>query len=287
MEQAGERSTRRTLLRRGLALGAAGVAALTGYAVLVEPFWWEAVHLDLPVERLPPGLAGRTLVQISDLHVGPRVDPDYLTRTVRALSRYDPDLVVITGDVVHYTHPRDAEQAARVLENLPRGRLGTLAVLGNHDYACGWEDVEASEDVTRRLTDVGIRVLRNEMVDAGGLQVVGLDDLWARRFAPAKVLPAVEAARASLVLSHNPDSVDRDGWGDWRGWVLSGHTHGGQCKPPFLPPPLLPVENERYTRGAFDLGDGRRLYINAGLGWLRQVRFNVRPEVTVFTLRPA
>jgi predicted MPP superfamily phosphohydrolase len=66
---------------------------------------------------------------------------------------------------------------------------------------------------------------------------------------------------------------------------LSGHTHGGQIKPPFLDPPIIPVRNKRYTAGKFDLGDGRFMYINRGLGYLRRVRFNARPEITVFTLK--
>jgi predicted MPP superfamily phosphohydrolase len=56
-------------------------------------------------------------------------------------------------------------------------------------------------------------------------------------------------------------------------------------KPPFLPPPLIPVRNRRYTAGAFDVGPGRMLYINRGLGHLVRVRFNVRPEITLFTLQ--
>ena len=71
------------------------------------------------------------------------------------------------------------------------------------------------------------------------------------------------------------------------GWVLAGHTHGGQCKPPFLRPPALPVRNKRYSAGAIDAGNGRTLYINRGLGHLIRVRFNVRPEITLFTLRRA
>ena len=71
------------------------------------------------------------------------------------------------------------------------------------------------------------------------------------------------------------------------GWILSGHTHGGQCKPPFLPPPLLPVRNRRYTSGEIDATGGRRLYISRGVGHTMMVRFNARPEVTVFTLQRA
>ena len=129
-----------------------------------------------------------------------------------------------------------------------------------------------------------LRILRNEMVEVKGLQIVGLDDLWARRGDPAVALSRVDQTRPTLVLSHNPDSVDLGDWRGYRGWVLSGHTHGGQCKPPFLPPPLLPVRNRRYTAGIIPLSDGRTLYINRGLGYLHQVRFNVRPEITIFTL---
>jgi predicted MPP superfamily phosphohydrolase len=75
-------------------------------------------------------------------------------------------------------------------------------------------------------------------------------------------------------------------WGGYRGWVLCGHTHGGQCSAPLFGPPLLPVANKRYTSGEFDLFDGRRLYINPGPGCLRRVRFNVPPEITLLTLRP-
>jgi predicted MPP superfamily phosphohydrolase len=133
----------------------------------------------------------------------------------------------------------------------------------------------------------GVRVLRNEIADLEGVQIVGLDDLWARRFQPEKALSVIDRNRAALVLSHNPDTVDRPGWGDYAGWILAGHTHGGQCKPPFLPPPLVPVRNRRYTAGEFELADNRRLYINRGLGHLIRARFNVRPEITVFDLVPA
>ena len=100
----------------------------------------------------------------------------------------------------------------------------------------------------------------------------------------AGALRLLASDRATIVLSHNPDVLDLPIWGDVRGWVLAGHTHGGQVKPPFLPPPVLPVRNKRYTAGAFDVGPGRALYINRGLGFLIQVRFTVRPELTLFTL---
>jgi predicted MPP superfamily phosphohydrolase len=138
----------------------------------------------------------------------------------------------------------------------------------------------------REAERAGVRVLRTEVASVRGLDVVGVDDLWARRADPAYALRG-RSAEAALVLCHNPDALDRLPWTGYRGWVLAGHTHGGQCKPPFLPPPVLPVRNPRYAAGEVALADGRRLYVNRGLGHLLRVRFNVRPEITAFTLRPA
>ncbi len=116
----------------------------------------------------------------------------------------------------------------------------------------------------------------------------GSDQRRSRRNSRGRRLCAGDVSRrAAIVLSHNPDTVDLPGWGNYEGWILSGHAHGGQCKPPFLPPPLLPVRNRRYTAGEFALDGGRRMYISRGVGHLLQVRFNVRPEVTVFELRSA
>ena len=50
---------------------------------------------------------------------------------------------------------------------------------------------------------------------------------------------------------------------------------------------IVPVRNARYSAGAFDVGGGRTLYVNRGLGHLIRVRFNARPELTLFTLGPS
>jgi uncharacterized protein len=280
------RLTRRGFLRvaGGMAVTGAGLGA---YTWRIEPHWLEVVHRDLPIAYLPDALVDRTLVQLSDIHVGPIVDPDYLIASLRMVSALRPDLTVITGDFMTCRGAEQVDAVSCILENLVHGPLGCLAVLGNHDYALGWSHREVAEKLIPRLAELGIRVLRNESQTIAGLCVVGVDDLWGPCFHPEHVLPKLAVDQPALVLCHNPDAADRPVWSDYRGWILSGHTHGGQCKPPFLPPPLLPVSNPRYTSGEFDLGDGRRLYINRGLGYLRRVRFNVRPEVTVFHLQRA
>jgi len=279
--------TRRRFLGAALAAGAAAPLASFLYAWRVESGWIDFVHRPLPIAGLPSGLAGATLVQLSDIHVGPRVEDDYLRDAFRRVAALAPDFVVGTGDWVTYRGPAQLEQFARALADFPLGRLGTVGVLGNHDYGYGWHMEEVAERVTAIAEDAGIAMLRNQARRIAGLQFIGLDDLWGPRFDPVPVLSAHGEDPGTLVLSHNPDSVDRPGWEGYAGWILSGHTHGGQCRPPFLPPPILPVENRRYTCGAFALGGARALYVNRGLGHLIPVRFNVRPEITVFHLRPA
>lgn len=225
-------------------------------------------------------------MQLSDLHAGPQVSNDYLRATFARVTALSPAIVAYTGDFTSY-HTGILAQAAQVYETAPRGTLGTVGVLGNHDYGPGWADKTVAAQLTGILRERGIHVLRNEVALVGDLQIVGLDDWWAGELALARTLTRHDPRAPSLALSHNPDTVDLAGWGSYQGWVLSGHTHGGQCKPPFLPPPLLPVRNRRYTSGAFALGGGRQLYVNRGVGHLTKVRFNVRPEVTVFTLRSA
>lgn len=280
---------RREFLQRG-AIGATLTAAgLVGYTIGVEPHWLEIVRRDLPIEALPPELNGRTLGQISDVHVGPRVSDSYLIESFDRFQALQPDIVVITGDFISYRVGRgDAqfEQLRSVLGHLPHGRLATVGILGNHDYGRGWREPAVAERVIAEARRAGVTILRNAVHTVRGLDIIGVDDLWAGRSDTAHALAARQSG-AAIALCHNPDGLDELPWAGYRGWVLAGHTHGGQCRPPFLPPPLLPVRNRRYVSGVVDVDRDRTLYISRGIGHLIRARFNVRPELTLFTLRTA
>ena len=278
---------RRKFLNRSF-WGTFGIGFLTGlYAWQIEPFWLEFVKKKMTISNLPEHLIGKTLMQISDIHVGNRFDYGYIIDSFKKAQKLKPDFVVYTGDYVSYENEEQFKQLDKVLKHIVKGTMGTVGILGNHDYGKNWAEQEVANKISSQLTNAGIQVLKNSQTDIEGLNIIGFDDYWALNFAPEKVMNDYEDSKANLLLCHNPDVCDLDIWNGYKGWILSGHTHGGQCKPPFLRAPLLPVKNKKYSQGEIDLKDGRTLYINRALGHLWQVRFNVRPEITIFKLDKA
>ena len=278
---------RRKFIKRTL-WSTVGIGALSGlYTWQVEPFWLEFVRKKMPIKNLPDDLRGKTLMQISDIHVGNRFDYSYIIESFEKAKSFKPDFVVYTGDYVSYEDEMQLEQLKEVLVHCVRGTLGTAGILGNHDYGKNWSEQSVADEISYLLEKSGIRVLNNKQEEFEGLNIIGFDDYWALNFAPQRVMDQYDHSKANLVLCHNPDVCDLDVWNGYEGWILAGHTHGGQCKPPFLDAPLLPVKNKNYAQGEIDLKDGRTLYINRAIGHLWQVRFNVRPEITIFELEQA
>jgi uncharacterized protein len=269
-----------------------GVLAVTGTGLLgglyswqIEPFWLEYVRVKMPIKNLPPHLVGKTMMQISDIHIGNRFNHQYIIESFEEAATYKPDFVVYTGDFVTLDNGKVLyDKLDEVLEKTVKGNLGTFAIMGNHDYGVNWTQKEVADTISTKLSAKGVEVLRNAKTTSNGLNFIGFDDYWGVNFNPEMAMANYKSNEPTVVLCHNPDVCDLDVWKDYQGWILSGHTHGGQCKPPFLDPPMLPVKNKRYSAGKIDLSNNRTLYINRALGHLWQIRFNVRPEITIFEL---
>ena len=254
------------------------------YTWKIEPFWLEFTYHKMPLKNLPKKLIGKKVIQISDLHVGEQFDYQFIIDSLEKTKQYNPDFVVYTGDYTSYQSKKQLLQLEKVMKHVAKGKLGTFGVLGNHDYGEQWKENEVADATTKILEDAGIKMLRNQNIESHGINFIGIDDFWGTNFKPEAALQHFDSSKASITLCHNPDVCDLDVWGDFQGWILSGHTHGGQIKPPFLPPLKIPVQNKRYTSGEFLLDEKRTLYINRALGNLWHIRFNVRPEITIFEL---
>jgi predicted MPP superfamily phosphohydrolase len=278
--------TRKAFVKSFLGLSAGSLLTVV-YTFNVEPYWVEFVNVKMPIKNLPKHLEGKTLMQISDIHVGNKFDYNFIIQSFIKAQKLKPDIVVYTGDYVSYENKEQFKQLEEVMKSSVKGNLGTVGILGNHDYGYKWSNNKVALSICKILERNNIKVLRNSSDNVSGLNIIGIDDYWATNFRPSRALSNYNKRKANLVLCHNPDVCDLNVWSGYKGWILSGHTHGGQCKPPFLAPPILPVKNKKYTCGMFELNDGRTLYINRALGNSKPVRFNVRPEITIFTMGKA
>lgn len=255
-----------------------------GYARDIEPDWPEVVRRTYTLPRLHPAFDGFRIAQISDLHVGTGMTADRLTRIAALVNDQQPDAIVITGDFI--TEGKISADHARTLHE----GLGALhaperaAILGNHDH---WVDPEGVRSILR---EVGIRDMSNVVYtfrrgDAQ-LHLCGVDDHWEKLDRMDEVLAALPEDGAAVLLAHEPDYADLSAATGRFDLQLSGHSHGGQVIVPLLNRPLvLPPYGKKYPLGEYRV-NGMIQYTNRGLGTIRPaVRFNCRPEITVFTLR--
>jgi len=290
MKRRQQRLNRRRFIR-GVAWGTLGFCTAGAVdAWGIEPEWVEVTEWELNLKNLPRPFVGCRLVHISDLHCSATVSEEYLRRCVQRVNQLQPDMVFLTGDYV--THDRKGYYRKQVVKLIGgvRSRLGVFACLGNHDYsiasALGRRRDEHLHYLESALQAKGVCLLRNQshtvMLDNTTIQIVGLGDFWANDFDPRRAFARVHKDIPSLVLSHNPDSIDTL-LAYQPDVVFSGHTHGGQVRIPFFGPPIVPLKNRHFSAGMFTV-DNTRLYVNRGLGRIGRIRFNCRPEITCFTL---
>jgi uncharacterized protein len=270
-------------------LAAAGLVAGAGLAVWaawIEPRRLVVREQDLGLPHWPARLSGVRAGVLSDLHAGvPHMGLQAIRRAVDELNARAPDVHLLLGDYLDASQFLRRDLAPeRVADELGRLRapLGTVAILGNHDWR------SSGDRMWRALQDVGITVLEDRAVElhapGGSFWVAGLGDLRHRRPDIGAALRDVPRDAPVLVLSHDPDMFP--GVPTRVSLTLAGHTHGGQIAIPLLRRPLMPsYYGERYARGHV-VEHGRHLLVTSGLGTSGlPIRLFAPPEVHVLSLR--
>ena len=250
-------------------------------------------QVTLPCAGLGAGWAGVRIAQLSDMHCSPIVRAGHLRRYVEIVNRFDVDFVVLTGDFITATAEKFARRVGEIVSEL-RPRVATLGCLGNHDYGVFHPVQEGRLDVAEQLTEQleagGVRVLINEshtyIREDSPLTFAGVADYWTDLYDPLKAFEAVAPDVPTIALSHNPDPAE-DLAALGAGCVLSGHTHGKPTRPRSLTNLLFPVEMHHFYAGLYDLGMGRSLYVNRGIGGARSLAKDLAPEITLIELQPA
>lgn len=135
-----EKMRRRKFIKRTFSrlCGLGGLAGL--YTWQIEPFWLEFVKTKMPIANLPESLIRKTLMQISDIHIGNRFDYGYIIDAFKEAQSFNPDFIAYAGDYVSYENKEQFTQLAEVLKHSVQGRLATIGILGNHDYGRNWSE---------------------------------------------------------------------------------------------------------------------------------------------------
>jgi uncharacterized protein len=253
-----------------------------GYSYFVAPFRFELTHTDVPIARLPAAFDGLKVVAFGDVHYNWRIVAKHIAQVVAMANNANPDAIFLLGD---YVSKQGKLAFPTGLADL-QARLGVYAILGNHDF------LGRDRIVTRQLERSGATVLRNRnlALEQGGqrIWVAGVDDLRSRTANLGQALAGIPGTEVSILLAHNPDFAARAARIEpCIDLMLAAHTHGGQVKLPILGPPALPHNHKEWLAGLYRV-NGMWLYINRGIGMSSIAhRLNVRPEVSVITLRKA
>jgi predicted MPP superfamily phosphohydrolase len=276
------------LVRRALmsksAVGAATVAAagLSALAVHDGLSDVEVREVGVKLDRLPPQLAGLTLVQLTDIHVGPTIGRRFIEAIVDKANRARPDAVVITGDLVDGSVENLAEQVEPLTKLV--ARYGVYFVTGNHEYYNG------VSEWTAHLSRMGVRVLRNEKVALGeegvSIDLAGIDDELSHAFAEKKgqelsrLIGVADPERELILLAHQPKAIVSAAEAGV-GLQVSGHTHGGQ----FWPFSHLVALTQPYLSGLHRHDQKAQIYVSRGTGyWGPPMRLLAPAEVTKIVL---
>ena len=240
-------------------------------------------RMTFRIAGLPKDLEGLRICHLSDFHLTGQLDRSFFQRIVDMANEFDPDLILVTGDLV------DEEECLDWIEPIfgsLSARHGVFYVLGNHDRR-----IHDEEMYRQRLNDTGMVGV------AGAWQTVSIKDAtiaitgnelpW---FPLAKGLkqydqPAevTDENLLKILLSHSPDQVT---WAREYGFdlMLAGHTHGGQARIPLIGPIVAPSRfGILYAGGTFMIGQ-MLMHVTRGISGDKCLRINCPPEIRLITL---
>lgn len=282
---------KKTLFTRRNFIGTSiiGGASAFSYARWIEPNQVTVTEKELTLPHLPPALDGLTVAHLTDFHYNPQTDEKLISEAVAKTNAANPDIIALTGDYV----TDDNTVLAPLISQLAKlkAKHGIYGVMGNHD---GWAVKGWSENTgfyRKAFEAVGIEFLVNQgstiQIRGEKVFIAGTDSIWSG-IVDAPACWKGHRDETVLALVHEPDVFDQL-INDYRvDLQLSGHTHGGQCRVPFIGyAPAKVRYGKNYIYGNYTKGDSQ-IFVSRGLGTVGiRVRFACAPEVAILKLRSA
>jgi len=259
---------------------------LIWYSFIFEPNDIQIENVAVEVKNLPEGFENAKIVQLSDIHSYGFGDRE--KKVLEMVKQINPDFVFITGDLIdHKTKDMDSVQGfwQELGKQYPEK---VFVVLGNHEHKNIYTDIES---IKKLLEESGIVVLDNNnkkiFRDDKYIYLVGVDDPRTGKDDLKKALENTEKDIPKILLAHLPEIIysPNNSKEEKVDLILSGHTHGGQVKFPFLRAFWIPTKDHGKIEAGLFESDGTYLYVNRGIGTSGlPIRFNCPPEITVIQL---
>ncbi|MCK4875548.1 MAG: metallophosphoesterase, partial [Sulfurimonas sp.] len=269
--------SRRKFLKKSLDISSLALASTLSLRSLYEAKFVKLERITIKVKNLKKSYK---IVQLSDLHIGGLIDNEFIKDIVKRANVLNPDLVVITGDLVD----TDIDYLKESLEEFKalNSKYGTYFIVGNHEYYHG------ITKIIKKVKSLGMRVLENENTYIGeqneGFNLAGVYDLTGYR--TKTYIPDLQKAllgkkeSPTILLAHQPKYIEEVG--DDVDLILSGHTHGGQL----YPFKFLVKLQQPYVSGLHQHNENLQIYVNKGTGfWGPPMRLGASSEITEITIK--
>lgn len=226
----------------------------------------------------------------SDVHLGVYNDKTIIKKIVKKIEKEKPDLVIIPGDFIYFL---DREKLAEEFFDLKNISVPVLAVLGNHDY--GKAENNISSELNSTLESLNIIMLDNKVaslnLEGKKIEFIGTEDIWVGNpnYEVLRKNDSDAPADFTFFVSHNPDTsyeVKDLSKEEYKkiDLMISGHTHAGQMRIPFLYKYIIPTKHN-FDHGFYNISD-INLFVNSGIGTvglpLRLFNF---PEISILNIK--
>jgi len=242
---------------------------------------WSQYHpriknIDVTLKNLPAAWQGKTIVQISDVHLGNILGRGFLAQVVAQTNALNPEMVVVTGDLLDGMGD-DLKHSVQPLNDLKAPR-GAYFITGNH------ETFLPPAQVSEALAQTKLNIMKDEEVDLDGLRLVGVDFVSMGQsvdLAQTVKRLVTDHSSPTILLYHSPVQVDAVSQTGLVDLMLSGHTHQGQLWPFNL---ITWLVYKGYDHGLHRVGD-MQIYTSSGTGgWGPTMRVWARPEIVAIHL---
>lgn len=232
--------------------------------------YWQNTHIQTTRYTIKKGNLTRpiTIAHLSDLH-----NEDWGEQLYLRIKKFCPDYIVLTGDMVDYYHPNikcTLEQIKPLVDIAP-----VYFVQGNHEHYSIWY-----KNLTKQLWSIGVTVLDDTYVETEDCFIIGLMD-------GSMNVPVLDSDKFKILLAHRPEKFDFYA-AENMDLVLSGHTHGGQLRLPFIGGFFAPTQGffPEYVSGKYEKNQVTMI-ISRGLGNSSfPFRLFNQPELVVVNLIP-